>query len=111
MGIWKVRNSPYHVQTNGQVKQGHQMLMCMIVKLSKKGEADCLKHLPKLACIYNSMRSAITGYSPNNLMFGHQPHLPINFYFPTIKSIKKHQYVDHYITKLQEWLWEDLKEA
>ena len=44
-------------------------------------------------------------------MFGCWLHLPINFYFPTIKGMKKHQHVNHYITKLHEQLWEAFKEA
>ena len=35
IGIWKVRTSPYHTQTNGQVEQVHQMLMHMIEKLNR----------------------------------------------------------------------------
>ena len=35
MGIWKVRASPYHAQTNGQVDWAHQTLMYMIGKLGK----------------------------------------------------------------------------
>ena len=70
MGIWKVRTSPYHAQTNEQVEQADQMLMCMIGKLNKDKKADWPKHLPKLVHAYNSMRSAITGYSLHYLMFG-----------------------------------------
>ena len=84
MGIWKVRTSPYHAQTNRQVEWAHQTLMHMIGKLSKDQKADWLKHLPELVHAYNSMRSAITGYNPHYLMFWCWPHLPINFYFPTI---------------------------
>ena len=40
MGIRKVRTSPYHAQTNGQVEQAHQMLRHMIGKLSKDQKAD-----------------------------------------------------------------------
>ena len=70
IGIWKVRSSPYHAQTNGQVEQDHQMLMLMIGKLSKDHKVDWPKHFTELVHIYNSMRSAITGYSPHYLMFG-----------------------------------------
>ena len=35
MGMQKVRTLPYHAQTNGQVEQAHEMLMCMIGKLCK----------------------------------------------------------------------------
>ena len=40
MGMQKVRTSPYHAQTNGQVEWAHKMLMHMIGKLSKDWKAD-----------------------------------------------------------------------
>ena len=65
MDIQKVGISPYHTQTNGQVEQAHQTLMHMIEKLSKDQKADWTKHLPEVVHAYNSMRLAITGYSPH----------------------------------------------
>ena len=35
----------------------------------------------------------------------------MNFYFPTMTSMKKHQCVDHYIAELCEWLQKAFKEA
>ena len=70
MGIQKVRTSFYHAQTNGQIEQAHQMLMYMIGKLSNGQKADWPRHLPELVHAYNSMRLAITEYSPRYLMFG-----------------------------------------
>ena len=43
-------------------------------------------------------------------MFGCQPCLPIDFYFPRIRDMK-HQHADHYIAELHEQLWEAFKEA
>ena len=87
------------------------MLICMVRKLSKEWKVNWPKHLPKMVHLYNSMRSTITRYSPHYLMFGHWPHLPIDFYFPMITGMKKHQHVDHYIAELYEWLWGAFKEA
>ena len=46
MSIWKVRSSPYHAQTNGQVECTHHMLMCMIGNLVRTrrqtGQSICL---------------------------------------------------------------------
>ena len=70
MGIWKVRTSPYHAQTNGQVEQAHKMLMHMIGKLSKDWKLDWLRYLQKLVHAYNSTKFPITRYSPHYLMFG-----------------------------------------
>ena len=111
MGIWKVRTLPYHAQTNRQMEGASQMLMCMIGKLGRDQEVDCPKHLPKLVHAYNSTRLAITRYSPHYLMFGHWPCLFINFYFPMVRGMKKHQHVDHYIAKVCEQLWEAFKRA
>ena len=99
-----------HAPSKGQW-QTHQMLMCLRGKLSMDQKADWPRHLPKLVHAYNSMKLAINGYNPYYWCFGHQLHLPIDFYFNTIRYRKKHQHVDHYISKLCGWLWEALKEA
>ena len=44
-------------------------------------------------------------------MFGHQPHLPIDLYFPTVRGMKKHHHVDHCVTELCKWFQEAFKEA
>ena len=85
--------------------------MCMIGKLGRDWKADWLKHLPTLVHAYNSTQLATTRYSPHYLMYRCWPHLAINFYFSTIRGMKKHQCVDHYIAELCEWLWEAFKEA
>ena len=85
--------------------------MHMTGKLSKDWKADWPNHLPKLVHAYNSMRLAITGYSPHYLMFGHWSCLPIDFYFSMVRGTQKYQHVNHYIAKLCERLQEALKEA
>ena len=87
------------------------MLMHKMGKLSKDQKVDWPKHLPELVHAYNSMRSAITGYSLHYLIFGHRPCLPVDLYFPMIRGTKKHQYVDHYVAKLCEKLQESFNEA
>ena len=87
------------------------MFMHMIGKLSKDQKADWPKHLPELVRAQNSMRSAITRYSPLYLMFRCRPCLPIGFYFPMIRGTEKHWHVKYYIAKLHECLWEAFKEV
>ena len=82
-GIQKCQTTTYHPQCNGQVKCFHQKLFRMIGKLASDKKAQWVQHLPELLQVYNSMRSAITGYSPHYLMFGRCSHLPVDFYFPT----------------------------
>ena len=87
------------------------MLMCMIGNLGRDWKVDWPKHLPELVHTYNSMRLAITGYSPPYLMFRHQLHIPIDFYFLTVRGMEKHWHVDCYIVRLCEQLQEALKEV
>ena len=42
--------------------------------------------------------SAITGFSPHYLMFSHQPHLPIDYYFPVDQVTGKAKLVDEYMS-------------
>ena len=60
---------------------------------------------------YNSTRLVITGYSLHYFLYGCQPCLLIDFYFPMIMGMRKHLLVDNYITELHEQLWEAIKEA
>ena len=83
-GVQKCRTMAYHAQYNGQVERFHQTQFRMIGKLATDKKAQWEQHLPELLQAYNSTRSAVTGYSPHYLMFGICPHLPVDFYFPTM---------------------------
>ena len=109
VGIQKVRTLP--CSDNGEVEWAHKTLMQMIRKPSKNQKVDWPKYLPELVHAYNSTRSAITKYNPHYLMFRCQPCLPIDFYFPMVWDMEKHQHVDYYIAELCEWLQEAFKEA
>ena len=84
-GIQKCRTTAYHTQCNGQVEHFHQTLFRMIRKLATDKKAQWEQHLPELLQAYNSTQSAVTGYSPHYLMFGRQPRLPVDFFFPIIE--------------------------
>ena len=49
------------------------MLFRMIGKLTSDKMAQWEQHLPELLQVYNSARSAVTGYSLHYLMFGRCP--------------------------------------
>ena len=108
--IWRVRTSAYHPQSNGAIERQHQTVIKMIGRLSQDEKANWPQHLPELIQAYNGMRSAITGYSPHNLLFGYRPRFPIDLHFPTIQ--KRHVVsVDNFIVTLQQRLSEALNEA
>ena len=83
-GVQKLRTSPYHAQTNGQVERINQTIICMIGKLEEDRKACWLEHLPELLLAYNTTCSAVTGYSPYYLLFGRRPRIPVDYLFPTL---------------------------
>ena len=83
-GVQKLRTSPYHAQTNGQVERMNQTIICMISKLEEDRKACWSEHLPELLMAYNATRSAVTGYSPYYLLFGRRPRIPVDYLFPTL---------------------------
>ena len=83
-GVQKLRTSPYHAQTNGQVERMNQTIIHMIGKLEKDKKACWSKHLPDLLLAYNATCSTVTAYSPYYLLFGRRPRIPVDYLFPTL---------------------------
>ena len=83
-GVQKLRTSPYHAQTNGQVECMNQTIICMTGKLEEDKKACWSKHLPELLLAYNATHSAVTGYSPYYLLFGRRSMIPVDYLFPTL---------------------------
>ena len=83
-GVQKLRTSPYHAQTNGQVERMNQMIIRMIGKLEEDKKACWSEHLPELLMAYNATRSTVNGYSPYYLLFGRRPRIPMDYLFPTL---------------------------
>ena len=84
-GVQKLRTSPYHAHTNGQVERMNQTIICMIGKLEDR-KACWSEHLPELLMAYNATHSAITRYSPYYLLFGRRPRIPVDYLFPTLRD-------------------------
>ena len=81
-GVQKLRTSPYHAQTNGQVERMDQTIIRMIGKLEEDRKACWSKHLPELLLVYNATRSTVTGYSPYYLLFSRRPRIPVDYQSP-----------------------------
>ena len=77
--IQKCQTTMYHLQCSRQVEYFHQMLFRMIGKLASDKKVHWEQHLRELLQVYNSMKSAMTSYSPHYLMFGRCPHIPVDF--------------------------------
>ena len=85
-GVQKLRTSPYHAQTNGQVERMNQTIIRMIGKLEQDKKACWSEHLPEMLAAYNGTRLAVTGYSPYFLLFGRKSRMPVDCLFPTLRD-------------------------
>ena len=109
--VQKLRTSSYHTQTNGQVEQMNQTLICMIGKLDEENKARWSEYLPELLLSYNSMCSAVTGYSPHFLLFGRRPRIPVDYQFPTIRDPPHKTKLEESVADLQKRLKEAFEMA
>ena len=85
-GVQKLRTSPYHAQTNGQVERMNQTIIHMIGKLEEDKKACWSEHLPELLLAYNATHFTVTGYSPYYLLFSRRPRIPVDYLFPTLRD-------------------------
>ena len=78
MGVQKIWTSPYHPQTNGQCERFNSTLINMLGTLPKEKKSEWKNHIGTLVHAYNCTQNSATGFSPYYLMFGRQPHLPVD---------------------------------
>ena len=110
-GVQKLRTSSYHAQTNGQVEQMNQTLICMIGKLDEEKKARWSEYLPELLLSYNSTHSGVTGYSPHFLLFGRRPRILVDYQFPTICDLPHKTKLEESVADLQKRLKEAFEMA
>ena len=108
---------PYHPQMNGLAKRSHQTTMQMIGKLGEDEKANWPSHLVEIVHIYNATWSIVMGYSQCYLIFGHWLRLPVDFYFPTLRSTEGPRrgtptmHVNEYVATVRDHLRTMLQEA
>ena len=105
-GVQKLRTSPYHAQTNGQVERMNQTIIRMIGKLEEDKKACWSEHLPELLLAYNATRSAVTGYSPYYLLFGRRLRIPVDYLFPTLRDSSHQTKMEVSVAAMQKRLKE-----
>ena len=105
-GVQKLRTSPYHAQTNGQVERMNQTIIRMIDKLEEDKKGCWSKHLQELLLAYNATHSAVTGYSPYYLLFGRRLRIPVDYLFPTLHDLPHQTKMEVSVVAMQKRLKE-----
>lgn len=79
-GVHKVWTTPYHPRGN-PVKRFIRTLLDMLGTLQNQEKSRWRDHVRPLVHAYNCTKNEVTGFTPYELMFGHQPRLPVDLAF------------------------------
>nr|XP_054770843.1 uncharacterized protein LOC129278726 [Lytechinus pictus] len=83
LGIRQVNSLPCHPQSQGALERYHQTLKTMIKSYCSENSGDWEKGIPFLLFASRDTPNESTGYTPFELVFGHEPRGPL-------KVVKEH---------------------
>ena len=108
--VAKSRTTPYHPQGNGICERFNRTLHGMLVTLGQEQREHWPRHLSSLTAIYNTTPHAVTGFSPHYLLFGVEPHLPLDrFCEETDSEPTNHSMWIRNLRETQEAAWKAAK--
>uniref|UniRef100_A0A669FBS4 Gypsy retrotransposon integrase-like protein 1 n=1 Tax=Oreochromis niloticus TaxID=8128 RepID=A0A669FBS4_ORENI len=109
LGIRSVRTTPYHPQTDGLTERFNQTLKQMLRKFVNDTGSDWDQWLPYLLFAYREVPQASTGFSPFELLYGHEVRGPLTLLKDSWEgeqgkeeSVSVISYVIHMREKLQQ---------
>ena len=87
--IQPIRTTPYHPQTDGLVERFNQTLKLMLRKTAVKEGLDWDKMLPYVLFAYREVPQTSTGFSPFELLYGHEVRGPLDVLKESWQSSEK----------------------
>lgn len=81
-----IRTTPYHPQTDGQTERFNQTLKQMLRKFVNDTSSDWDQWLPYLLFTYREVPQVSTGFSPFELLYGHEVRGPLTLLKETLEG-------------------------
>ena len=104
MGTQKLWTSPYHPQTSSQCKRFNSTLIDMLGMLTLEKKSDWKNHIGALVHAYNCMQNSATGFSSYYLIYGRQPHLPVDVTLGLVPHSVIAPTTSKFLQKLREYV-------
>ena len=96
-GMDKSRTTSYHPMGNGQCERFNISLLDLLNTLEPTQRKNWKSYVGPLVHSYNCTRDDSTGFSPDHLMFGREPRLPVDDAFGIRKDKSFHGRVEYVI--------------
>ena len=106
MNTRRLHTTAYHPQTDGHVERFNGTLAEGLSTYVSTHQKDWDKHLPLILFAYRVSLNATTGESPFHLLYGREPHLPID-----VTLILPDSNVSSSVAKLRAEIVKNLEEA
>ena len=103
-GIAKSRTTPYHPMGNSLCERFNQTLFNMLGSLDPSKKSDWKSYIGPIVHSYNCMRQDSTKQSPYFIMFGREPHLPIDISFGLNRDKQSTTSLTKYVENMKERL-------